>query len=316
MASPLDSTYGIWLVALFLETILYGCGLLQTWLYFHWYSKDHWGIKSMVIALVVFETLQITLFFASTYICLIDNFGNFPALLIINWEDSAQLMAGYLSAFIVQMYFAYCIYALDKKKLVAPLLIVTLALLEIGAAITQTVKTVQLGSFILLDSTKAITSLQSGAAVACDIVITFSLVNTLDNHKTGIKSTNSMLNMLMINAINRGMLTAVCAALNLILFLALPGQFYFFVGLLLSSKLYMNSALATLNTRQHILSKAYPADREWQSIPIGTISSGRTLDGSRSEATRVQVTVDSESYPDYDRKNTAGPKSTFIDGMM
>jgi hypothetical protein len=34
MSSPLDSTYGVWLVALFLETILYGMGVLQGWIYF------------------------------------------------------------------------------------------------------------------------------------------------------------------------------------------------------------------------------------------------------------------------------------------
>ncbi|RDB18205.1 hypothetical protein Hypma_000573, partial [Hypsizygus marmoreus] len=35
IAGPLDSTYGIWLVSLLVEKILYGVGLLQTWLYFH-----------------------------------------------------------------------------------------------------------------------------------------------------------------------------------------------------------------------------------------------------------------------------------------
>lgn len=43
IATP--STDGAWLVALFLETILYGIGLLQTWLYFRWAVKDGWSIK-------------------------------------------------------------------------------------------------------------------------------------------------------------------------------------------------------------------------------------------------------------------------------
>ena len=48
---------------------------------------------------------------------------------------------------------------------------------------------------------------------------------------------------------------SLCALLNLVLFLALPGTFYFFIGLMPSSKLYMNTMLATLNTRQHIRTK-------------------------------------------------------------
>lgn len=68
-----------------------------------------------------------------------------------------------------------------------------------------------------------------------------------------------MLDNLMVNAINRGMLTAICAMLNLILvslrpsitycyrtvlrfvcyktqFLAVPGTFYFFIGVETSGK--------------------------------------------------------------------------------
>ncbi|KAF8961617.1 hypothetical protein BDZ97DRAFT_1759796 [Flammula alnicola] len=86
---------------------------------------------------------------------------------------------------------------------------------------------------------------QAAAALLCDIMITVSLVRSLRKNKSNVKSTNSLLNSLMINAVNRGMLTATCAALNLILFIALPGTFYFFIGVEMSGKLYMNSALAT-----------------------------------------------------------------------
>ncbi|KAJ7823693.1 hypothetical protein B0H14DRAFT_3469867 [Mycena olivaceomarginata] len=52
MASPLDSTMGIRLVSLFLAAILYGVGVIQTYLYLHWYTKDHWGVKATVICLM------------------------------------------------------------------------------------------------------------------------------------------------------------------------------------------------------------------------------------------------------------------------
>ena len=51
MADSLDSTYGAWLIALFLETILYGAGLLQSALYLHWYPADVWSIKTAVRSL-------------------------------------------------------------------------------------------------------------------------------------------------------------------------------------------------------------------------------------------------------------------------
>ncbi|KAF9261291.1 hypothetical protein L218DRAFT_946116 [Marasmius fiardii PR-910] len=54
--------------------------------------------------------------------------------------------------------------------------------------------------------------------------------------KSEIKQTNDMLDTLILYAINRGFLTAACALINLVLFLAIPGKFYFFLGLVCSSK--------------------------------------------------------------------------------
>jgi hypothetical protein len=45
MSIPLDSTYGVWLVALVLETFLFGMGVLQTWIYFAGRPTDVASIK-------------------------------------------------------------------------------------------------------------------------------------------------------------------------------------------------------------------------------------------------------------------------------
>lgn len=139
MASSLDSTYGVWLVSLFLETMsvlllmrktvdahramsrLYGMGVLQVWLYFHWYPNDSRNLKTVVRMILPYdfvfvdlpfdrcsyfcmsfihnvhavfhadfnsalETLQISFLFSATYKYLIKNFGNLPALVIITWS--------------------------------------------------------------------------------------------------------------------------------------------------------------------------------------------------------------------------------------
>jgi len=258
---PLDSTYGILLITLFLENILYGCGLLQTWLYFHWYPKDHWGIKTMVILLVIFETLQITLFFVATYQCLITNFGNMPGLGVITWFDETQMLASYLSAYTVQLYFAYCLYMLTGKQKFAPILIVVLALTSIAAGLAQITITLKRSTLFLHWQDIQIVPyiLQSAATLACDIAITVSLLLNLSGHKKEniFSATNNILDKLMVNAINRGVLTALCAAINMILFFSMPNTFWFLIGMLLSGKLYMNSALATLNSRQYIKESAY-----------------------------------------------------------
>ncbi|KJA17366.1 hypothetical protein HYPSUDRAFT_206301 [Hypholoma sublateritium FD-334 SS-4] len=299
MASPLDATFGVWLVSIWLQTLLQGCGLLQAFLYFHWYPKDSWRIKAMVIILICIETFQIVLFFSITYFYLIDEFGNFTNLDVIYWQDSAQLFVTYLSAFIVQLYFGYCIYVLDKKHLVLPIIILVLALTQIAAGLAQTVLTHRVHLFSDLESTKPVTTLEAASALCCDLTITFSLLYRLKKHKGGVKTTDSVLNTLMVNAVNRGMLTAICAAINMILFIAKPNTFYFFIGLLLSGKLYMNSALATLNSRKHVIAKSQgtsdePSSGRWNSIQMEP-RRGRTQDNAE-----VRIVVDQQSHVERD----------------
>lgn len=77
--------------------------------------------------------------------------------------------------------------------------------------------------------------------MATDIAITIALSTMFRLRRTGVKGTNAMLQRLTINAVNRGMLTALAAAIRLILvrvytvgdgtacsselqFLAMPGK--------------------------------------------------------------------------------------------
>ncbi|KAJ7030476.1 hypothetical protein C8F04DRAFT_1367589 [Mycena alexandri] len=209
MPSPLDSTYGAWFVSLFIETILYGMGALQAWIYFTGRPTDAISVKSTVLLVLALETIQVTFFFRSSYFRFVERFGILQTDLI--WADSLQLLAAYLSAFAVQIYFASRIDKLTKARgkfglsAIGLYTIFLLAFVQIVAGITQTIRT----------------------------------------QKGEIKKTNYMVDMLIYDAINRGSLTAVSSCLTMVLFLALPDTFWFFLGLAPSSKLYMNSMLAT-----------------------------------------------------------------------
>ncbi|KAF5319383.1 hypothetical protein D9619_008588 [Psilocybe cf. subviscida] len=309
MASPLASTYGAWLVCIWLQTLLQGCGMLQVWLYFHWYKNDNRGIKAMVLVLLLIETFQSVTFFQVTYQYLIDGFGDFPGLMVVLWQGPAQLFAIYLSAFIVQMYFVYCIYSLNPQNKILPAFITLLAFTQIGSGLAQTILTLRLTSFADIESTKAITTLEASAAFLCDITITVSLIVILGRRKGAVKSTNTILESLTINAINRGMLTALCALINLILFLAIPGTFYFFFGLTLSGKFYMNSALAT----QHVYSKARGKNGTWNSIQMSNMHSDQSATAAESNNDRVRVVVTKQTDVDSVEYNK---KSNFMEGMV
>ncbi|KAJ6474060.1 hypothetical protein C8R47DRAFT_1221307 [Mycena vitilis] len=284
MSNPLDSTYGVWFVSLFLETILYGIGLLQTWIYFAGSPTDAASVKWTVLVVLALETIQVVFFFRSTYSRFVEHFGEIQIFLI--WPDALQLAAAYLSAFTLlckspitkgrrkSSLSAICIYA-----------IFVLATVQILAGIAQTIVTYELRSFLKLADTMPITTLQAAASLACDLLITTYLCLFLKRQKGEITKTNCMMDMLIYDAINRGTLTAMSSAVTMILFLVLPNTFWFFLGLAPSSKLYMNSMLTTyyhipsfiytmpnslcsLNTRQGMRDKISFNDKGWNSIAI------------------------------------------------
>ncbi|KAJ7131922.1 hypothetical protein C8R46DRAFT_1362551 [Mycena filopes] len=307
------STYGAWFTSLFLETILYGIGILQTFLYFQWSSKDSWSIKTPVLVVLFLETTQILFFFRSSYFRFVQSFGVLLGDLI--WSDSLQLLANYLSAFTVQLYFATRIYRLThtrirvfKYSVVGIYIVVLLAVTQMAAGLTQTILTYKLRSYAKLEQTKAITTLQTAASLACDIVITLYLCFFFAKSKSGLPRTERLLNSLMINAVNRGMLTAISSALTMILFLVSPHTLWFFLSIAPNSKLYMNSMLATLNMRDYMGRKiptgysvdlgsvpatagqAVSAVEFVHPVTIGTVDSQDTRGTSTTKLTESDVT--------------------------
>jgi len=220
--------------------------------------------------------------------------------------DPAQIISGYLSAFLVQIYFAYCIFRLKKGNPTVVIVIVALALTQVAAGITEGAQMAGLVFFSKLDSIKATICIQSVATVLCDILITVTLCVILHSKKSSIKSTNTALGKLIVFGINRGAFTSLAAAVNLILFLAVPGTFYFFLGLTVSSKLYMNGLLSTLNTRQYVANSSHlshaNSSHPWQSIPLGQVSRTGESQGVSIQSTKINFNQ-SQSPMAVDDKN-------------
>ncbi|KAJ3865851.1 hypothetical protein EV359DRAFT_80100 [Lentinula novae-zelandiae] len=307
------STLGIWVISFFLATILYGMGVLQAWLYFHWYPQDGWKLKSVVLTVLVLETVQVTTFFAATYNVIIKHFGDWPAVLAITWLHSTQLLAGFKCTLHARYISVGGLSAIASSLLIHPIVngpglqrwvftipIVLSAVVELAMTLVQAIEITFLSSFTQIQKTTWIYSLLSACTFSCDVLIAFAIYVTLTGKRTAIQEiagvqyfpsrSNTIIRKLIIYAINRGVLTAIAAAINLILFLAMPNTFYYFIGLLTSSKLYMNSMLAALNSRQYISqSSEDDAAHCWNSIPVQVL---------RSETHRSRVVASSMGYND------------------
>ncbi|KAH8117679.1 hypothetical protein DFH11DRAFT_851797 [Phellopilus nigrolimitatus] len=98
------------------------------------------------------------------------------------------------------------------------------------------------------------------AAVLSDIVIAASLCYLLQHRKTTFRSTNILLNYLIVYAINRCLLTSVIAVVEVIVFAASPNTYWFLAIDFVIGKCYANSLLATLNSRAALRGKGLSTD--------------------------------------------------------
>jgi len=103
-----------------------------------------------------------------------------------------------------------------------------------------------------LDSLTPNTGL-SVASLACsavgDLLISASLCFFYHRNRTGVKRTDRILNLLILYAINTGLLTTIVAICTVILEVALRGTQWDTIPYFVLSKCYVNSVLATLNAR-------------------------------------------------------------------
>ncbi|KAJ7710939.1 hypothetical protein B0H17DRAFT_1190605 [Mycena rosella] len=262
----LDSTYSAWLISLVVEISLFGMRVLQTWIYFAGRPADRFSIKLTVFIVLALESIQVAFFLWSSYFRFIRHFGEIQTNWI--WADSLQLLAAYLSAFVVQIFFANRIHRLTENRARFSLsalgiyVILGLAIIHILAGIAQTIISYELRSFLKPDETKPITTLQIAASLACDLLITAYLCIFLKSQKGEMMRTNSMMDTLIYDTINRGILIAMSSLVTMVLFLVLPDTLWFFLGF--APRIYMNNILTTLNTRQRIRDEM----TSWNSIHL------------------------------------------------
>jgi len=235
--------------------------------------------------MVFLMTVHICTYFAWVYWAFILSFGSFPNIDIMPRTAVTQLLAVYLNAFMSQLFFAWRIWRLSQRNMCLTGIVLTLACLQLGAGIAQTVLSAELGRFSRLASTEKVTTIQSAATAACDLSITLILIFLFNTSRTGLKRTDTLLNKLIVYSLTRGVLTTLAAFFNMLFFVLFPDKFIFMLPLLPSGQLYLISVTTTLISRHSLSSES---SRRGQSsgnsttFPLSTIPGGQPVGGVHS----------------------------------
>ncbi|KIJ45010.1 hypothetical protein M422DRAFT_30178 [Sphaerobolus stellatus SS14] len=251
--------YGPLLVAILISTFMYGISLTMVLQYFKLEAKrDTRVLKFTILLLITLTTLQTIFTVHQLYNTFIISAGNPVLMDRISFSVLGANACTYLIAFVAQLFLASRIWSVSKSLhsrvcfMAVP--VILLGLLQMGAGLAvvsneATSKTFSgLGSRI--DLVREVIILQGAATAACDILISISLCYVLHSHRSGIKRTDSLINRMIIYAINRGIVTSICALLGAFLYYFTPDTYAFLIPSLANAYLYVISAISILTLRE------------------------------------------------------------------
>ncbi|KAJ7025191.1 hypothetical protein C8F04DRAFT_1269546 [Mycena alexandri] len=251
-----DTTLGALVVAYCLAWGLFGLMSMQSFNYFQKFVKDSWWLKGLVGILWALDTLQLVLIGDVLYYWVITNYNDPAILAVSTWSFNIGIAVTNLIVFIVELFLARRVYILSNNNILLTGIIVLLSTLYFGFELAVQVRTFQLKEIRLFFEFQWIASVGLACAAAADLLIAISLSCYLLRSCTGIKTTDSIVNKLILYAMNTGLLTVIIVLIDMICFLTMPKNLLHIAFNLVAGKLYTNSLLASLNFRDTIRNSA------------------------------------------------------------
>ncbi|KAK0241077.1 hypothetical protein EDD85DRAFT_733852, partial [Armillaria nabsnona] len=240
------------IVASFLHWGLFGTLSVQLYLYYLAFPNDKKFTKYLVYGVYVVELAQTILASHDAFGLFGYDFGDFEALteMRLNWLTIPIMSAS--SACVGQFFYAYRIFILSRSRIV-PIFVTCVSLTSSVGAIITGVYSFQAGDYLKLNNRKTNIAIWCGGSALCDVVIAICMTYYLMRSSTSFRQTRILVTKLVRLVIETGSVTAAVALLNLILFVALPGQSFYTVPALLMPKLYANVIYVVPNSRIRIM---------------------------------------------------------------
>ncbi|KAM5537022.1 hypothetical protein V8D89_009351 [Ganoderma adspersum] len=247
MSTFVQLLYGPMLLGVMLNILLYGIMVTQTYLYFSMYKDDRLRLKVFVLVLFALDTLNTALDIATVYVPLINQFGDPEALSRSTWMFASDSAMTATIAVLVQFFFAWRLKVLTSNIWLKLAIHTDPTVYGIGVGIRRIFAVKP--SFGEVRRFRAVGIIWSVTMAFTDVLIAAALVRYLWKHKTGVATTDNMINKIIRLTVQTGFITALFAVMTVILYLTLSSG-YDLVFHFPLAKLYTNSLMSTLNSRK------------------------------------------------------------------
>ncbi|KAJ3554317.1 hypothetical protein NM688_g3172 [Phlebia brevispora] len=318
--SVLDGTYGCTLIMVFVASMLYGVGTLQTYIYSQTYMKDPLFLKLMVAAVWILETAHIAFCILFTYVYLINHFGDLEYLQThVHWSAGITLLCSLVLTLIVHSFYVFRIWIITNGSIPLTSFVVFFAVTRFGGNLATICVSFIFHDWIAFQTHKISTVLifiGSGSGAIVDILVAGIMVYHIRKGKSGLTQSDNMVNRIVVYTINTGALTCITSSLIPIMFAA-DGHSFAFLGEI-QSKLYSNAFLATLNARQYIRNKFSnnPVAHTHTSIHFANRLAQATVTAPEAPVPLVNMMGSDESSTTVLSTQKSGPNDLKVEPIM
>ncbi|KAI0833789.1 hypothetical protein BC628DRAFT_1414527 [Trametes gibbosa] len=251
----LGETLGVTFLGVCVSSMLYGVTCLQTWNYYR-SSKgktDSRLMWIMVAALLVFDSAHQAIVIHAVYTYLILDFANPIKVVELVWSVPTEVVLNAILAIILNGFLTFRIWKVSKMYFLTSIAAL-LSMANFGTNLAYAIR----GYFIPNIFEAELVLRHHGIAglaisVATETMISFSLAFYLHTRRTGLRKSNDIISKLVLLSVTTGLLIAAINVANLVAYVAASDSFYVLFFNFMLGKLYANSLLTSLNSREYVL---------------------------------------------------------------
>ncbi|KAF8689336.1 hypothetical protein AX14_003356 [Amanita brunnescens Koide BX004] len=248
----LDSRLGVTFVGNVIAGCLYGVASIQAYIYFKGQPNDTVLFRLLLFLVWLADSIQLAFGSHALYYYMVTNYDNPLALLYPNWSILAQIFATCISGIIVRGIFTRRVWLVTGRNYILVGIIALAVLSTFVCGFAFGIRGFSIGTFLSLPRVSGFLYAGFASAVAADVLIAISLCVSLSRRRTGFRRTDTLLNVLILYAINSSILTSLCSIACLVTYAFWPTEFTFIAIFFLQSKLYTISLFASLNHREQL----------------------------------------------------------------
>ncbi|KAH9915954.1 uncharacterized protein BXZ73DRAFT_106020 [Epithele typhae] len=257
--------FGPLFIAVMIDIFFYGIIVTQSFTYFTTFHRDPKWMKILVTLVLILDTLNSCFDVAVVYVPLVLKFGNISALLVTGWTCHMNPTVTGIVASLVQGFYAWRVHVIAQNRWIVGT-ICTLSFVQLLGSIGTTVAATRVPYIPDFPKLQSIVIVWLTSAVMADLLITSTLVHYLRSRRTGMEFTDTTINKITRLTIETGLLTAVWAVTDLLIYLTVLESVHLVFNFTLS-KLYTFSLLTSLIVRHPIPDEASPEETRVHQMP-------------------------------------------------